>query len=135
MSSLLSFYPQIKQVHLAAVITSGSFFSIRGLSLLVGMHWPRIIWVRFLSYTIDTVLLTAALMLLHILPWGFFANGWLLVKLGLVISYIVMGIIAFRPSRKPLARSLWLLGAGTCFFLVWGIARMHHPLGWLLWLY
>jgi len=134
MSALLSFYPEIKQVHIGAVISSGSLFTLRGLALLSGMHWPRAPIVRWLSYSIDTVLLTAALMLLHSLPWGLFANGWLWVKLTGVLSYILLGIAAFRPARRPRTRAMLLIGAWLCFAQVWGIARMHHPLGWLLFL-
>jgi len=132
MNALLSFYPEIKQVHIGAVISSGSLFALRGLALLMGMRWPRAVVVRWLSYSIDTVLLTAALMLLHMLPWGLFANGWLWVKLTGVISYIALGIAAFRPARSRRARTILLICAGLCFIHVWGIARMHHPLGWLL---
>ncbi|WP_447729546.1 SirB2 family protein [Pseudoxanthomonas suwonensis] len=105
---MIEFYPQIKLVHISAVMLSGSFFALRGLSLLAGLQWPRHALPRYLSYTIDTVLLTAALMLLTILPRELYANGWLLVKLGFVASYVVLGILAFRPRRGPAsARGCW----------------------------
>ena len=79
---LMAFYPEIRWAHIAAVTASGSLFALRG--LLVQANRPR--WamaapVRYLSYSIDTVLLTAALMLVTILPGAMFANGWLTVKL------------------------------------------------------
>ena len=95
---MLTFYPGIKLVHVAAIMASGSFFALRALALLGGMRWPRQAPVRYLGYTIDTVLLTAALMLLTILPRELFANGWLWTKLGLVAAYVVLGIAAFRPA-------------------------------------
>jgi len=134
MNALLSFYPEIKQVHIGAVICSGSLFAARGLALLSGMRWPRAPFVRWLSYSIDTVLLTAALMLLHLLPWALFANGWLWVKLSGVLSYILLGIAAFRPTRRTRTRAVLLVCAWLCFIQVWGVARLHHPLGWLLFL-
>jgi len=134
MNALLHFYPEIKQAHIGAVISSGTLFTLRGLALLKGMHWPRAPIVRWLSYSIDTVLLTAALMLLHSLPWGLFANGWLWVKLTCVLSYILLGMAAFRPTRRPRTRAILLACAWLCFIQVWGIARMHHPVGWLLFL-
>ena len=73
---MLAFYPQIKLVHIAAVSASGAFFALRALGLLAGMRWPRMAPVRYLSYTIDTTLLTAAMMLLTILPGELYANGW-----------------------------------------------------------
>jgi uncharacterized membrane protein SirB2 len=126
---MIAFYPHIKLVHIAAVTASGAFFALRALALLGGQHWPRRAPVRYLSYTIDTTLLTAALMLLTILPHGLYANGWLPVKLGFVAAYIVLGILAFRPQRRTLARAGLVAAAGLCFLQAYCIARAHHPLG------
>ena len=90
--------------------------------------------LRYLSYGIDTVLLTAALMLLTILPGAMFANGWLAVKLALLVVYVVLGIFALKRARTPRART----GCSTwrrCwrYFAIYSIARAHHPLGLFLW--
>ena len=126
---MLTFYPGIKLVHVAAIMASGSFFALRALALLGGMRWPRQAPVRYLGYTIDTVLLTAALMLLTILPRELYANGWLLMKLCFVGAYVVLGILAFRPQRGRIARWALVLAAGACFVQAYFIARFHHPLG------
>ena len=47
--------------------------------------------LRYLSYTIDTVLLTAALMLATILHQYPFVHAWLTVKVLLLVVYIVLG--------------------------------------------
>ena len=126
---MITFYPDIKLVHVSAALLSGAFFALRALALLAGMRWPRLAAVRYLSYTVDTVLLTAAFMLLTILPAGMYANGWLLVKLCFVSAYVVLGILAFRPQRRPVARVALAVAAGLCFLQVYCIARAHHPLG------
>ena len=126
---MLTFYPDIKLVHIAAVLASGSFFALRALALLAGMRWPRLAPVRYLSYTVDTVLLTAAFMLLTILPRELYANGWLLAKLCFVAAYVVLGILAFRPQRRTLPRTALIVAAGLCFLQAFCIARAHHPLG------
>jgi len=134
MNALMAFYPEIKLAHTTAVMTSGTLFALRAAGLLAGMRWPRAAIVRYTSYTVDTVLLTAALMLLTILPAALFANGWLWLKLVLVVMYIGFGIAAFRASRGVLARIALIVAALACFLQAYGIARAHHPLGWLLWL-
>ena len=126
---MITFYPDIKLVHVASALASGTFFALRALALLGGMRWPRLAPVRYLSYTVDTVLLTAAFMLLTILPRGLYANGWLLVKLCLVAAYVALGILAFRPQRRPMPRAALVVAAGLCFLQVYCIARTHHPLG------
>ena len=91
---MIEFYPQIKYVHILLAMLSGTLFAVRGGFALAGMRWPQALPVKWLSYTIDTCLLTAALMLLTILPWAMFANGWLLVKIVLIVVYVVLGVMA-----------------------------------------
>jgi uncharacterized membrane protein SirB2 len=129
---LLAFYPQIRQVHIAAVCLSGALFALRGLGVLAGQAWPRHAVLRYGSYTIDTVLLTAALMLLTILPGAMFANHWLSVKLCFVATYIVLGIAMMRSRRGRGARAGLYAAAMLAYATAFGIARMHHPAGWLV---
>ena len=129
---MIEFYAQIKWVHVFAVSLSGSLFALRGLGIVLGMQWPRAALVRYLSYSIDTVLLTAALMVLTILPGAMFANGWLTVKLVLVVVYVVLGVFALRKARTPGSRAVFYVLALLTFLAIVGIARMHSPWGWLL---
>jgi len=112
---------------------SGMLFAVRASALIAGMRWPRAAVVRHASYSIDSALLATALMLFGMLPAGLFANGWLWAKLGWVLAYIMIGITAFRPQRRLLVRALLVFAALCCFLQAYGIARTHHPLGWLLW--
>ena len=130
---LMAFYPQIKWVHIAAISASGSLFALRGALVQAGQpRWAMAAPVRYLSYSIDTVLLTAALMLLTILPGAIFANGWLATKLALVVIYVVLGTFALRRGRTAQTRLACYVAALLVFATVVGIAVAHHPLGWLL---
>lgn len=123
------FYPQIKNVHVLTVLLSGGLFALRGLGVLLGARWPNAAPVRWLSYTIDTTLLTAALMLLTILPGAMFANGWLAVKLTLLVAYVVLGVMALRRARTRAARAGFYVAALVTYAYMIGVARAHHPLG------
>lgn len=128
---MMTFYPQIKLLHLWLVGLSGGLFAVRGLCALLDMRWPRWAWVKWTSVVIDSLLLTAAAMLVTMLPKGFFANGWLAVKLVLIAVYIVLGIASMRASLSKGRRwALYLAAVGT-FAWVIGIAHMHQPWGWL----
>ena len=129
---MLPFYPQILFVHILAISLSGCLFALRGLGVLASARWPQAAPVRYLSYSIDTVLLTAALMLLTILPGAMFANGWLTVKLVLVVIYVVLGSFALKRGRTPRMRAICFVAALLVFASIIGIALAHHPLGWLL---
>ena len=129
---MIAFYPQIRHVHIAAVCLSGALFALRGSGVLAGHAWPRHALLRYGSYTIDTVLLTAALMLLTILPGAVFANHWLAAKLCFVAAYIALGIGMMRTRRGRGARTGFYAAALLAYATAFGIARMHHPAGWLL---
>ena len=128
---MIELYPQIKMLHIALVLLSGALFALRGGAALFGMRWPRHAVVRYTSYTIDTFLLTSAAMLATILPRALFANGWLTVKLVLVVVYIVLGVMAMRASLSRGARTGFYIAALAVFAFILGIARLHSPWGWL----
>ena len=128
---MLEFYPQVRATHIAAVALSGALFAIRGLGALAGQAWPKATAVRWSSYAIDTVLLTAALMLVGMLPAAMFANGWLATKLVLLVAYVASGSMALKRSRTARGRRLWFMTAILLYAGMLGIARMHHPLGWV----
>lgn len=126
---MIEFYPQIKLFHIAIALLSGTLFALRGAFALAGARWPQALPVKWLSYGIDTALLTAALMLLTILPWAMFGNGWLLAKVALIVLYIVLGVVAMRPQRGTRTRAFFYAAALLTFAAIYGIARAHHPLG------
>ena len=127
---MLAYYAQVKFVHIVAVLLSGSLFFVRGLS---SPRFAMAAPVRLLSYGVDTVLLTAALMLATMLPAAMFANGWLLAKLLLLPLYVVLGSAALKRGRTPAIRRACFLAALAVFGTMLGIAFAHHPAGWWWW--
>ena len=131
---MIEFYPQIKNFHIFVALLSGSLFALRGFFALRGAQWPMALPVKWFSYAVDTSLLTAALMLLTILPGAMFANGWLAVKVALVAGYVVLGIFALHRRRTRAARIVAFLAARLVYAQIYFIARAYHPLGLLhLW--
>ena len=127
---MIEFYAQIRLAHIAAVIASGSLFLVRGLLVQSGhQEWALAALPRYLSYTIDTTLLTAALVLLTILPSDMFSNGWLALKLGLLPVYIGLGWLALRKGRNSRQRLAYFSGALLAYGCIFMVARTHDPLG------
>jgi uncharacterized membrane protein SirB2 len=126
---MIEFYPQIKLVHVAAVLLSGGLFLLRGLAVQGGLRVGMVAPVRFLSYGIDIVLLSAALMLVAVLPAAVFANGWLWTKLGLLVVYVGFGTFALKRGRTPRMRLACFIAALLVYAGMYTIARAHHPLG------
>jgi uncharacterized membrane protein SirB2 len=129
---VFEFYPEIRWVHIAAVLTSGALFSLRGLGVLLGAHWPMMGLLRYLSYSIDTALLTAALMLVTMLPPTVFANHWLTAKLALLVLYVALGSYAPKRGQTTRIRAACFVMALLTYACMFGIARKHNPWGWFV---
>lgn len=129
--SLIALYPQIKAAHVGLAFFSGAFFALRGLAVLAGAHWPQQALARRASMAIDSALLVAAVLLLAALQLNPFATPWLLAKLGLLVAYVLLGVLALRRARTPTGRALAFVAALGCYGAMVSIARAHHPLGLL----
>jgi uncharacterized membrane protein SirB2 len=126
---MIEFYAEIRQAHVAAVLASGALFLLRGLLVQAGRPQRALApFPRYLSYAVDTSLLTAAAMLLTILPAAAFGNGWLAAKLALLPVYIGLGWLALR-AKEARSRTLAFAGAIAAYASMYTIARAHHPLG------
>ncbi|WP_257385747.1 SirB2 family protein [Tahibacter caeni] len=127
---MVEFYLQIKFVHIAAVIASGSLFALRGLLMLADSRWSRHALLRYTSYAIDTTLLTAALMLTTIIHQYPGAQSWLTVKVLCLVVYIVLGTFALKRGRTRGIRLACFIAAIAVYLFIVSVARAHHPLGW-----
>jgi uncharacterized membrane protein SirB2 len=125
------FYLQIRAVHIGSVMASGLLFFIRTAGRnLFDASWPMALPLRILVYAVDTILLTAALMLMTIIQQFPFVDGWLTVKVVLLIAYIAIGWWAFRAERKNV-RIACSVAALAIFGFIITVARTHNPLGFL----
>ena len=123
------FYLEIRTAHIGAVVASGLLLAVRALAFnLFGSRWVLQWPVRILSYTIDTVLLTAAMMLTTIVDQYPFVDNWLTMKLVLLIAYIMVG---YQALRAPTAGLRWasFAGAAALYGFIVSIARAHNALG------
>lgn len=107
-----------------------TLFVLRGGLMLTGSPLLRTAALRYLPHVVDTVLLTSALMLTTIIRQYPFVQGWLTLKVVLLVAYVVLGNIALKRGRTLRSRVLAFAAAlATVLFLV-SVARAHDPLGW-----
>lgn len=126
---LSEYYLIIKELHRTLAYTSGGFFAIRGIAVMLGHTWPVLKSVRRISQLIDTGLLLAALLLLGVLHLNPFTTPWLAVKLTLLVLYIAFGIVALHGQRRRSIRLITWALAMFCFINIIGVAISHDPLG------
>ena len=126
---MLEFYPQIRLFHISFVLLSGGLFCVRGGLMLAGCAHAHHPLLRWLSYGIDSALLTAALMLMTILHQYPFQQTWLTVKVLLIVVYIVLGVFALRGAVSYQARAGCFAAAVLVYLFVISVARTHDPMG------
>ena len=130
-----AFYSQILAVHVGAVFLSGTLFLTRAFAGNVfSASWTMAAPLRYLSYSVDTTLLTAALMLMTITHQAPFATPWLTVKVLLLIGYIVLGSYALKRGRTRAIRLICSAAAIALLLFVVSIAITHDPRGALSWI-
>jgi uncharacterized membrane protein SirB2 len=123
------FYTQIKYAHVLCVILSGSLFALRGLMMLARSQQVNHPGLRYLSYAIDTALLTAALMLVAILHQYPFVQSWLTVKVLLLALYVVLGMFALRRGHQRAVQVACFFAALGVYLFIVSVARTHSPWG------
>jgi uncharacterized membrane protein SirB2 len=129
---VIEYFPSVRSVHVAAALTSGALFALRGLAMWrgsgVGMSAP----VRWASYAIDTILLAAAVALAYWLQLVPLVDRWLTTKLALVVLYVVLGSLALKRAPTRATRRLSLVLALLVFLAVYLVARDHGAARWAL---
>jgi uncharacterized membrane protein SirB2 len=130
---MIESYPLIKATHVGLVLASVVLFALRGIAVQLGSPLGMHALVRYSSYTIDTALLTAALLLAFMLHMDPLTHTWLGLKIVLLVVYVVLGSYALKRARTQAARLGFLLAALAVYAWMYGVARAHHPLGWLRW--
>ncbi len=125
----LAWVPPIRQAHLALVVFSGLLFALRGMGVLAGARWPLHKALRVGSVVIDTLLLSAGVMLWALLQLNPLREHWLGVKLVLLVVYIVLGSWALKRAGSTATRAAFFIAALTVFATMLSIGWMRHPLG------
>lgn len=125
-----AYYPEVRLVHLLAVLTSGSLFFARGIAInMFGARWPMSAAVRRLTTAVDTILLLAAILLTTIIHQYPFVNGWLTAKVLLLVVYIGLGTFALKRGQTPTIRITAWVAALAVFAFIASVAVAHNPLG------
>lgn len=115
----------LKHLHVSMAALSILGFALRG---LWAWRAPRLLQrkpVRIVPHVIDTLLLLAAIGLLFAYGWNPFAHGWLNAKIGLLLAYIALGMVALKPRYGAGVRVPAFLAALAVFAWIVVIARAH----------
>ncbi len=126
---MAEYYLQIRNLHIACAMLSITLFVFRGGLMLTGSPLLRTTMLRYAPHLVDTVLLISALMLTTIIRQYPFVQGWLTLKVLLLVAYIVLGSIALKRGRTRRIRIVAFVAALATVLYLFSVARAHDPAG------
>lgn len=103
--------------HLLMATLTIAIFLAQGVLALAAPGVLRAKPLRIATHVIYTLLLLTAIALLVAYGWNPLDFGWILTKIALLIAFIVLGVLAFRPNLgKPVRVASWVAGVAA---LLW----------------
>ena len=127
-------YTSVKLIHLGAVALSFAGFFARGLGAIRGAAWTRSRAARTLPHVVDTVLLASAIALAWMLRVSPLEAPWLAAKIGALVLYIGLGMVALRSATPSRLRIAAYAAALATFLYIVSVAVSKDPAGYLAWL-
>ena len=115
----MSAYFVLKYIHIATVIISIAGFLVRGIWMMQSSPMLQQRWVKIVPHINDTILLISAIALVVITAQYPGPLAWINAKIIALVLYIVLGIIALKPSRPKSVRiTAWCLAILTFAYIV-----------------
>ena len=126
---MATLYSDIKLLHIACVVLSGSLFAVRGVMMMRGSPYTNYPALRYCSHFIDSTLLGSAVMLATVLHQYPFVHSWLTMKVVLLVLYITLGTLALRRGRTLRRRAVFFAAALLVYGFIISVAITHDPFG------
>jgi uncharacterized membrane protein SirB2 len=123
-------YALLKHIHLATITITLALFLLRNAWRLADSPRLQDKWVRVVPHANDAILLASAIGMLAVAGLNPLQHGWLMAKILALLAYIVLGTIALKRGRTPLARNLAFVAALAVFgyMLAVAVSKQAWPL-------
>ncbi len=103
-------FAAIKIIHIISIILSYILFSLRGIWMIQGSPLLKLRWVKILPHVIDTILLVSAITLVAMVQQYQGLNIWISAKIGALLLYIFLGMVAFRFEKTQKRKAIsWII--------------------------
>ena len=112
-------FATIKIIHIISIILSYILFSLRGIWMIQSSPLLQLRWVKILPHVIDTILLVSAIALVAMIQQYQGFNIWISAKIGALLLYILLGMVAFRFGKTQKIKTIsWILAQIVFFYIV-----------------
>ncbi|RCV88984.1 SirB2 family protein [Billgrantia montanilacus] len=125
-------YFLIKHLHMTTAGLSLAFFILRAWWSVREAPILQRRWVKVVPHVNDTLLLTFGILLMVMLSMWPQHHPWLAAKILALLVYIVLGTVAIKRGRTPLARGGAAVAAVVTFLYMLGTAVFKDPLWFVM---
>ncbi len=120
-------YAALKIIHVVSAIFSYLLFTLRGVWMMQDSPILQRRWVKILPHVIDTVLLASAIALVTMIQQYSGMNTWLSAKIGGILLYIILGMMALRFGKTRKIKTIAWITAQIVFFYIVLVALTKNP--------
>lgn len=124
-------YLALKHIHMGLAVLSVSGFIIRWVWRMRSLPVATKPLTRIVPHIVDTLFLGSAIWMIALLGRIPVSDAWLVAKLGGLLAYIILGMIAMRSAPAGCLAIPAFFAAVTVFGWVVSIAISKSPLGFL----
>ncbi len=125
---MAEYYLYIKTVHVTCVVISAALFLLRSMWTLRGSPMLGSPWARSIPHYVDTLLLTAAIMLSLIIHQYPLQTPWLTAKVIGLLGHIMFGLLFFHYNGSWTIRKVALAASVISFAYIVAVALTRDPL-------
>ncbi len=120
----------IKTIHMCCALISFTGFLFRSYLMFIESKWLNHKLILVTPHIIDTVFLLSGFSMAFLLNIGLFAQGWLTMKIFLLMFYLLfVGIALSRGGTKYVRVTAFFLAIFTFVYIV-GIAVNKTAISW-----
>lgn len=118
----------VKGLHIACATLSITLFFIRGLWMMADADWRRYRTLQVAPHLVDTLLLASGIVLVWRTGQYPLEQPWLTAKIGALLAYIGLGLVALRFGRSKGIRVAAWLAALLVFGYMVAVALTRNPI-------
>ena len=115
----MSGYTILLSIHVSTVLISITGFLVRGIWMMQSSSLLQQRWVRAIPHINDTLLLISAIALVVLTAQYPGPSSWINAKIGALVIYIVLGIIALNRGKTMQIRvTAWCLAIVVYAYMI-----------------
>ncbi len=117
-------------LHVFCIVISLLLFIWRGLSMWVDKPLTTLLWRRTVPDKVDTLLLASGIGMAFVLGISPLDSSWLAAKIGGLLAYILLGVVALKDTLNPRLKRCCFIAALGMFAYIIAVARSMSAMPW-----